>query len=239
MTFIILPAYNEEKGLGKLLKKIKETMNKDNYQVVLVNDGSTDRTEDVANSLSDFLPLKIVRHQKNRGLGETIKSGFGEISGILNPEDIVITMDADNTHPPELIPQMVEKIAKNYDLVIASRFCVGGKEIGLTFMRRMFSRGACLILRTLFPFPPVKDYTSGYRAYSGRLLNQAIQFYGEELIGERGFTVTAGVLLRLTKLKPMTAEIPMVLRYDLKEGESKIKILPTIFQYFSLIVKNF
>jgi len=242
MIYIILPAYNEEKGLSDLLGKIKETMNKEvitsTYQLVLINDGSTDRTEKIAYSFSKDLPLKIIHHEKNRGLGEALKSGLNYVLPCLKNEDIVVTLDADNTHPPELIPPMIEKISEGKQLIIASRFCPGGKEIGLHFSRRILSRGAYWLLNLFFPYPGVKDYTSGYRVYSGNLLKQANNFYREKLITEKGFPVMAEILSKLRKFKPKIAEIPLSLRYDLKKSKSKIKIVPTILRYFILSIKN-
>lgn len=239
MIYIILPAYNEEKGLGNLLEKIREI--KDDYQVVLVNDGSTDRTEEIAYSFSKSLPLRILTHKKNRGLGEALKSGLNYIIPRLEDKDIVITLDADNTHPPELIPVMAKKIGQGNQLLIASRFCPGGKEIGLSFFRRLLSRGAGWLLSFFFPYPGVKDYTSGYRAYSGNLLKQATNLYGDKFITEKGFTVMAEILIKLGKLKRdshFISEIPLVLCYDLKKSKSKIKIIRTIVRYFRLIFKH-
>lgn len=242
MIYILLPAYNEEEGLSDLLKKIEEIMNKEvitsAYQVVLINDGSTDQTEKIAYSFSKELPLNIITHKKNRGLGETLKSGLNHILPRLKNEDVVVTLDADNTHSPELIPQMIEKISNGEQLIIASRFCPGGKEIGLSFLRRILSRGAYWILSFFFPYPGVKDYTSGYRVYSGNLLKQASDFYGEKFITEKGFTVMAEILLKLGKLEPKITEIPLSLRYDLKKSKSKIKIIHTIWRYFILIFKE-
>jgi dolichol-phosphate mannosyltransferase len=243
MIYIILPAYNEEKGLSDLLGEIKKTINKEvitfAYQVVLINDGSTDHTGEIAYSSAKNLSLRIITHEKNRGLGEALKSGLNYIFPYLKNEDVVITLDADNTHSPGLIPQMVEKINQEGEqLVIASRFCQGGKEVGLHFFRRFLSRGAYWILSFFFLYQGVKDYTSGYRAYSGNLLKQATALYGEKFITEKGFTVMVEILIKLRKLKPKICEIPLSLRYDLKKSKSKIKIVPTVVRYFILLIKN-
>jgi len=237
MIYIFLPAYNEAEGLKNLLENISQVLRNYVYKIILVNDGSTDATEKIACSFQTFLPIEIINHAGNRGLGEAFKTGMKRILRDLESQDIVVTLDADNTHPPSLIPQMVTKISKGLDLVIASRFCPEGKEIGLKFLRRLFSRGACWLLKLFFPYPEVKDYTSGYRAYLGELLTEATNSYGEELVTAKGFTVMAEILIKLRKFRPKVAEIPLILRYDLKKGKSKIKILRTIAQYFRLILK--
>jgi len=259
MIFILLPAYNEGKALKQLLGNIARVMVPCPYKIVLVNDGSTDETGEILRKLQvTGYGLQVITHEKNRGLGEALKSGLNYILPQLKNNDGVVTLDADNTHPPELIPLMVEKIKEGYELIIASRFCPGGKEIGLKFLRRLFSRGACWLLRLFFPYPrvnpvrngvplfrrkggisnEVKDYTSGYRAYSGDLLKQATKLYGDKFVMEKGFTVMAEILIKLKKIRPKIAEIPLILRYDLKKGKSKIKIMRTIIQYFRLILKH-
>lgn len=237
MLFILLPAYNEGKDLRTLLEKIvqlKRILPYD-FKIIIVNDGSTDDTEEVALFFKALLPIEVFSHEKNRGLGEALKSGLKKILPNLGKEDMVVTLDADNTHPPELIPEMVEKIVQGHHLVIASRFCPGGKEIGLKFSRKIFSRAAGFLLKLFFPFPGVNDYTSGYRAYKGHLLLQANNFYKEKLVESRGFTCMAELLIKLQKFNPQITEVSLILRYDLKKSKSKIKIIKTIIQYFHLI----
>ncbi len=236
MIYIILPAYNEGTGLAELLAKIKGI--KDEYQVVLVNDGSNDQTAEIARIFAKDLPLKIITHEKNRGLGQALKSGVEYVLPRLGNTDVLVTLDADNTHPPELIPQMAEKIRQGNQIVIASRFYQGGKVIGLNLLRRFLSRGACSLFNLLFPYQGIRDYTSGYRAYSGNLITQAHNFYGENFITEKGFTVMAEILIKLKKLRPAVIEIPLLLRYDLKKSKSKIKIISTVMRYFVLFIKN-
>lgn len=227
MIFILLPAYNEGKTLKELLENITRVMPARPgvpypYKIVLVNDGSTDETGEILKKLQvTGYPsrciigtgrLQVITHEKNRGLGEALKSGLNYILPQLKNNDVVVTLDADNTHPPELIPGMVEKVAQGHHLVIASRFCFGGKEIGLKFLRRLFSRGACWLLKLFFPYQGVKDYTSGYRAYSGKLLTEATNSYGEELVTAKGFTVMAEIIIKLRKIRPKIAEIPLILQ---------------------------
>ena len=93
--------------------------------------------------------------------------------------DILITLDADNTHNPNIIPNMVDKLVKEkLDVVIASRFAEGGKEIGLSIERKIYSRGAAAFLKLFFPIENVHDYSCGFRAYDIGYLDKAIKAYG-------------------------------------------------------------
>lgn len=236
MIYVLLAAYNEGDGIEVLLRKIGQVLEK-NYQIVLVNDGSSDNTKNIAEKMASELPIKVVNHPQNSGLGEAIKTGLNEIVHKMQVDDIMVALDADNTHPPELILVMQEKIHEGADVVIASRFCRGGKEIGVSVLRKILSRGAKMFLQALFSFSGVNDYTCGFRAYRGSLLKKAYEHYQTHLVTESGFVSTVELLLKLKRFNPKVVEIPLVLRYDLKSGKSKIKIWRTILRYFQLLNK--
>lgn len=237
MLFIVLPAYNEEQNIGPLLDRIQQAA-ASQYQVLVVNDGSTDGTALVVNSYSERIPLELLEHRVNKGLGQAITTGLRRAMELASADDIVVTMDADNTHDPALIGEMVEGIRQGLDVVIASRYAPGGGEVGLSWMRHVFSRGASLLLRLFFPIPGVRDYTCGYRAYRGAVLSQAFVTYGDRFIEESGFTCMAEILIKLRRLSVRAGEVPLVLRYDLKSGATKMKVMRTIARYGVLILRN-
>jgi dolichol-phosphate mannosyltransferase len=240
MIYIVLPAYNEEPSLDMLLSRIKAVMRakETTYKVILVNDGSTDNTLEIARMGRATMPIYIVDHGHNQGLGAALKSGLLKASSLAQPEDVIVTMDADNTHTPELIWPMVEKLADGYDVIVASRYTETGDEIGLSFHRRLLSRGASTVLRLLFPIRGISDYTCGYRAYRAAILMKAIGKYGELLVQEQGFTCMVEVLLKLRKCNVRASEVPLVLRYDLKAGASKMRVIKTVLRYVVLISNN-
>jgi len=240
MIYLVLPAYNEEKSLERLLLRIKSAMELRSfkYTVILVNDGSRDRTLEIAQRLCGSLSLHIVNHESNKGLGAALKSGLMKASALSRDNDVIITMDADNTHSPDLIPSMISMLGMGYDCVIASRYVFGGEEIGLSFHRKLLSRGASVLLKTFFPINYVKDYTCGYRAYSAAIIREAVECYGNMFIQEEGFTCMVEVLLKLRKLAANFCEVPLILRYDYKAGPSKMRVIRTIGRYFFLIVQN-
>lgn len=238
MIYILLPAFNESSGIETILHNISNQLEGLQYFLVVVNDGSTDGTFNILKKLQLKLNLKIINHEKNLGLGSAMKTGIIYISSVINDGDILITMDADNTHPVELFPKLIKNTGGNgSDIVIASRYATGGCEVGLTNFRKILSGGASALLKLFFPIRNVNDYTSGYRAYSGKIIKESSKFYGKNLVSESGFTCMAEILIKLSRIGATTAEEGLILRYDLKLGKSKIKILRTIFEYFCLILK--
>jgi len=242
MIYFLLPAYNEEKNIVEVLRNIKENFSDDEYCVVLVNDGSTDKTEEVAKSVMADLQLKILSHEKNLGLGRALKTGFEYILENISSENaqnegVLITLDADNSHPIDLCKKMIEKARAGTDIVIGSRYCPGAAEIGVGFTRKLLSRMASLIFSIFLRYPKIKDYTSGYRAYRLAFLSKMKKTYSEKFITERGFSAGTEILIKSFTLRPKIEEVPLILRYDLKKGKSKIRILPTIFAYLKLLLK--
>lgn len=232
MVYVILPAYNEEKALGLLLEKFRNL--KEEISLIVVNDGSSDGTEQVAQNFTGKKVI-LVKHFRNKGLGTTLKSGLNKALSLIAPEDVVVTMDSDNTHEPSLIPSMIEQIRAGNDIVIASRYVEGGEEKGLSFLRSFLSKGASFTFKLFLPVDGVRDYSCGYRAYRGDLLRKAYLTYKDQLIESKGFTCMVELLVKLSAFKPKVAEVPLVLRYDQKEGKSKMKIIKTIWQYLTLI----
>jgi dolichol-phosphate mannosyltransferase len=239
-VYFVLPAYNEAGSLPPLLARIEAVMTQQSlrYEVILVNDGSKDDTLRIAEHHRLRMPLTIIDHGRNRGLGEAMKSGFLKAGALAGPADVIVMMDADNTHPPELLPLMLRRIAEGYELVVASRFVEGARQVGLRWHRRMLSLGAGTLLRIVFPVAGVRDYSCGYRAYSGSIIRRALDTYGDAFIEEQGFSCFVDLLLKLRRLGVRACEVPLVLRYDLKQGASKMRISRTVLRYLRLIARN-
>ena len=238
MIIFALPAYNEEKNILQLIENIANTMQDANedYHIIVVNDGSTDNTLDVLSKFNG--PLKIVNHESNKGLPLTIFDALYEAFLDSKPNDIIITMDADNTHDPMHSIQMLEKIRQGFNIVVASRYQKGGQEIGLSFKRHILSKGINTILKIFFPIKEIRDYTCGYRAYDYSLLKEAFETYGSSLVETQSFVCMSEILIKLRKFNIKGCEVPLILRYDRKIGNSKMDIRKTIFEYFSMIFKN-
>jgi dolichol-phosphate mannosyltransferase len=239
-VILALPAYNEASNLPPLLEQARHVLASAgfDYQVLVVNDGSTDETLQVLDGLRGALPLVIVNHEQNRGLGEAIKTGIrAALKETGSPDDVIVNMDADNTHDPSYIPHMAAKIwGHGYDIVIASRFRSGSRQVGVPFGRKVLSWGARIVFRFFLHLPEVRDYTCGYRAYRASVLCEALDKYGDAIISRQGFACTDELLVHLSTVTKKITEVPFVLRYDKKRGHSKLKLMTTIVETLRMLV---
>ena len=238
MIFAVLPAYNESLALPLLLEEYCELSPQlsEPLRVVVVDDGSTDSTVQTAQTFSERLKLVILEHKVNRGLGAAFLTGFSYVAQAGKTSDSVVTMDADNTHSPRYIPEMLASL-NNSDIVIASRYASGGKETGVPFLRSLLSHGASLLYSRLIGIPQVRDYTCGYRVYRLGIIQQGIEKYGSEFIQEPGFCSTGEILVKLAPLTESISEVGFELRYDLKGGMSKMPKVKTVLRTLQLLRK--
>ena len=240
-VIVVLPAFNEQENLSGLLDNLAETLADAymDFEVIVVDDGSSDLTPAILNEHQTKLPLRAHRHERNQGLGATIRDGLYFANQIARPKDVVLTMDADETHTPGLILRMVRMIKEGHDVVIASRYQPGARVIGLALHRRIISYAASALMRMLFPTPGVRDYTCGYRAYRGETLSKAILAYGDHFVDQEGFQCMVDILLKMRRMPNVVfGEVPLILRYDLKKGESKMRLLRTARKTLQLLTKR-
>jgi dolichol-phosphate mannosyltransferase len=227
---LMLPAYNEEEALPPLLERARRALAGRTYRVVVVDDGSDDETARVAAECARDMPLTVVRRPRNGGLGAAMATGLEYVRANVGPDFALVTMDGDNTQDPALIPAMVERLDRGADLVVASRFVAGGSMVGVPWERRLLSGGARLLFGRLLGVQGVRDYTCGYRAYRMGLVHGMARRF-RPLVRARGFAVMTELLAKAAAEGARCEEVPLVLRYDLKPGRSKLRVLPTLAEY--------
>lgn len=238
MIYVVLPAYNEEHSIDSFFTAIHNKLESmdHKYKIIVCDDGSTDRTKEKLEYYSQMMPMEIISHRFNRGLGETTRDLFERVAEISNDGDVIVRMDCDDTHEPEYFEKLIDKLDEGYDVVIASRFAKGGGQEGVNLYRVFISYCATLFMKIFFPVSGLREYTCAYRAYRASIIKKAVNFYKNNFVQLKGlgFTCTLEKIVKLKILKAKFAEIPFILRYDKKRSPSKMVGSITTFGYFTM-----
>lgn len=205
MISIIIPTYNEAKSIGILVGQIARILNNEDFEIVVVDDDSPDGTWKIVEQLPADLHARVVRRHGSRDLSKAVVEGFAAARG-----EILGVMDADLSHPPELIPAMLSVLrADEADMVVASRLVPGGGTEDWPASRKLTSRIGTLLAR---PFTRVRDPMSGYFLFK----REAIE--GVRL-RPRGYKICLEILVR-GKVRRVR-EIAFIFR-DRTTGQSKL-----------------
>src|SRR3989442_4336024 len=137
---VIVPTYNEAASLPLLVERLAPAMRDREWELIVVDDGSPDGTAEVAAKLGATQPVPVLRRAGEAGLASAVIAGVEEARG-----DVLVVMDADLSHPPEVVPDLLAVIDAGVDLAVGSRYVTGGATMDWPLRRRVDSRGACLI----------------------------------------------------------------------------------------------
>lgn len=241
MIYLLFPAYNEEKSIDWLFPKIDKVMKidlKNDYHIIICNDGSKDKTLEKIEYYQKRMPITVINHKFNRGLGETSRDLFEKAAEMAEDSDIIIRMDCDDTHEPEDINVLLNKIEEGYDVVVASRFAKGGGQQGLNAYRKTVSWFANKFMKLFFPIQELNEYSSGFRAYRAGAIKKALQVFENNFIQLKGlgFTCTLEKIVKLRILGAKFGESPFILRYHQKRSSSKMIGSITTLGYMVLVL---
>jgi dolichol-phosphate mannosyltransferase len=242
VILVVLPAYNEVEAMPRLLARLREVarVHPEPIRCLVVDDGSADGTAAAAErEHGEALPVEVVRHQQNRGLHGSLDTGLRTAMARCASSDWIVTMDADDTHPPDLIPGMIAAAGRTGAAVaIASRFQPGAEWHGLSWDRKLFSYVVSWMFRIVWTIRGVRDYTCGYRAYRASVIAAAYERWGAVLVNETSFACMPDVLWKVSRLDPGFCEVPLSLHYERKPGPSKMQVLKTIRRSLALLIKR-
>jgi dolichol-phosphate mannosyltransferase len=225
-TFVVVPTYNERENIRQLVEEIKEAK-LTGLTLLFVDDSSPDGTENAIREMAAREPwVKVVVRGGKMGIGSAYQDGF-QAAKAFSPE-IFVEMDADLQHPPSSIVTLVEAVKQGAGVAVASRYITGGSAEGWTFWRRLVSRGANAYARFLLRLP-VKDATSGFRAYS----KEAAEELMRARLPAKGFEFQVATL-QLLKAKVKIVEVPYSFSAR-ASGRSKLGTLDML-RFFFLVL---
>jgi dolichol-phosphate mannosyltransferase len=241
---IIFCALNEEKNLKKLLVDISHEMQNlgRDFEIVACLDGTNDGSFELLEAFSKFHPVKILPPKNERGLGRAYKRIFLDVIENSADNDLVISLDADNTHKPEQISEMLQHLEGNkLDVVVASRFCSKSVMEEFPLYRKFISKFTSLLLQTLFSVKTIhgkklQDFTSGYRIYKVSKLKKLYELQKDQFICEPEFTYTCELLIKLSRINCRIDEIAISYDYGQKVGESKLRIMRNFYRLIILLI---
>lgn len=233
LAVIVLPMYNEELSIPLLQEVFANEIEMPpgfEYRIIAINDGSKDRTLELLNQWrQENHRVHVLSHTKKLGEGQAILTGL--VEAIRMSSVCVITLDANAVHPGDTIKQMVAEVKKGADIVIASRYAHGGKQLGAPLLQKLNSLGTRLSLSLLFPIKGISDYTGGFRAYRTTMVNQALSKTETRFLTFRNSLARVEILLKFVVFANKAVEVPVVLNY---KYPNKLKANHTIRDYSKL-----
>jgi len=167
-VLVMVPTFNEAENIDEVLRRVRAVL--PDADILVIDDGSPDGTAELAEAVGAELGrIDVLRRGAKSGLGSAYRAGFR--MGLLEGYDVMVEMDADLSHDPAALTQLVGQVARGADLAIGSRYVAGGSIPDWKLGRRTISRVGCLYARLVLGLS-VADATAGYRAYHRRLLSQ-------------------------------------------------------------------
>lgn len=212
-TFIVIPTYNEKENIENLIRKIFSLKIFD-LDILIVDDNSPDGTAMVVENLkAEFPSLYLIKRAAKLGLGSAYKTGFNY--ALSHGADYLFEMDADFSHQPKYLPQILIELENN-DLIIGSRYVKGGGVENCQWWRKFLSRLANLYVQIILGLG-VKDATAGFRGYRAEVFRKI----DISQIMSEGYSFQVELVYLVKKAGFKIKEIPIIFP-DRTQGLSKI-----------------
>ena len=227
MISLIIPAYNEEGNIQRIDHELTPVLQslKQPYEILIINDGSNDKTEEEAKNLKDPY-VTLINHEKNGGLGKAVRTGIQHAKG-----EIIILYEADFTWNPLYIKELLEMQKKiNADCVIGSHFHKEGQLQGHSkYSVRIFLSKSVNTFYQILLGSKIASISSLFRLYKAEPLKKLT-------LTTSGFNINAEILVKLLRNKAVITEIPVTLTKR-KFGKSKINLTKATLNHLLLLSK--
>ena len=218
---VIIPVFNEEETIYHELKRLEKLKSeRENCEIILVNDGSTDNTSNILNNYNFPKGIKLINHHQNRGYGASLKTGIAA-----SLYDIVVIIDADGTYPTEKILELVEEL-KDADMVVGARV---GSKAKIPLIRRP-AKWVMNKLANYLSEQKIPDLNSGLRAMRKKVVTKFLKILPDNF----SFTVTITLAMLTNGYNVKYAPI----NYFKRTGKSKIKPIRNTLYFIQLIIRT-
>jgi dolichol-phosphate mannosyltransferase len=237
MNVFVIPAYNEEANLPRLIADLEAREQLwAGGRVIVVDDGSDDGTADVARSHRGPVPIEVIRFTENQGPGRAFDIGFRRALELAPQDGLIVTLEADSTSDLDAVAEMIATARSGADVVLASHHD-GGELVNVRAHRRFLSRAAAYAIRRTAGLD-ARTVSSFFRVYRASALRAAYVTHGDTLIREAGFACKAELLIKLDRMSARIAEVPVALDWSRREGASKMRVLPTVGGYARMMMRQ-
>ncbi|MFA5029359.1 MAG: polyprenol monophosphomannose synthase [Patescibacteria group bacterium] len=227
-VFVSIATYNEKENIENLVRQIF-SQQVDNLSIVVIDDNSPDGTAQIITGLKqEFSGLNLIKRSGKLGYGSAHIAGFKK--AMAEGADIIVSMDADFSHQPEKIPELVAAIRSGNDVAVGSRKIKGGEVVGWGWWRKFCSTGAMMASQVILGIK-TRDLTSGFRAYKREVFDR-VDLDG---IKSDGYSFLEELIYLIEKQGFSIKEIPIIF-HDRRLGHSKlskkeiVKFFVTIFR---------
>lgn len=230
---VIIPTYNERESIEALVTQLLSLPL--DVQAIIVDDNSPDGTGAIVDQMAEEHKgrLEVIHRPGKLGLGTAHVAGFRR--ALKQDVDLICTMDADFSHHPRYLPDLVDRIDQGFDLVVGSRYVDGGGTSGCTLARRVLSWGANAFARSGLGLR-ARDVTAGYRCYRPEVLESV----GIDTIRADGYSFLIELLYRVQRLGWRVGEVPILFE-NRRQGVSKIsqdEILKAVWTVLRLAARR-
>jgi len=216
-TSLVIPAHNEQNNLTSLLERLITALEKEkvDYEVVVVDDNSSDRTGEIAEDFSSNNSNIRVLHRKwPRGFGRALKDGLRVAEG-----DIIVPVMGDSSDDPEDVIKLIKKAEEGHEIVYGSRFIKGGRTEGYPILKLFFNRCFNNLVRLLYGVEE-RDITNAFKAYR----REVMEGVGVDNLESVDFDILIELPLKAKRLGFKSVEVP-VTWHGRKKGTSKMRLL--------------
>jgi dolichol-phosphate mannosyltransferase len=212
-VFVSVPTYREAENIEELLRRLRAAV--PDAHILVVDDGSPDGTADIAEKIGGTLGgIEVLRRPGKSGLGAAYRAGHAV--GLARGFDVMVQIDADLSHKPEALPELLAAVRDGADLAVGSRYVPGGATPNWAVHRLALSRWGCVYASRVLQLG-MRDATAGYRAYRASAL-RAMHF---ETTRANGYTFQIEMTYRLVRAGGRIVEVPITFT-DRERGTSKM-----------------